>query len=76
MLGWGLLCYWSNPLAIDHTHFVSSLAIKAKGCNRPAVRDAVALLNFGDFENCGVASVWDSDPGDHIGLIAAWKFAS
>jgi Flp pilus assembly secretin CpaC len=26
-----------------------SLGIKAKGCDRPAVRDAVALLNLRDF---------------------------
>jgi hypothetical protein len=49
MLGWGLLCYWSNPLAIDHTHFGSSLAIKAKSCDASAVRDAVALLDLRDF---------------------------
>jgi hypothetical protein len=40
------------------------------------MRDAVALLDFGDFQDCGLASVWDSDPGDDFGLIAVWKFAS
>ena len=43
-----------------------SPAIKAKCCNRPAVRDAVALLNLCDFENCGLASLRDSDPGDDL----------
>jgi len=46
--------------------FWLSLAIKAKCCNRPAVCDAVALLDFGDFQDCGVAGVWDSDPGDDL----------
>ena len=46
--------------------FGSSLAIKAKGRDASAVRDAVALLYLRDFENCGVAGVWDSDPGDDL----------
>ena len=56
--------------------FGSSLLIKAKCRNRPAVRDAVALLYLSDFQDCGVASLRDAHPGDHIGLIAVWKFAS
>jgi hypothetical protein len=44
--------------------------VKAKGCDWPAVCDPVALLDFGDFQDCGVASLRDSEPGDHIGVNA------
>jgi hypothetical protein len=44
----------------------SSLLVKAKGRDAAAVRDAVALLDFGDFENCGLASVRDSDPSHDL----------
>jgi hypothetical protein len=47
-----------------------SLLVKAKCCYWTAVRDAVALLDLRDFENCGVASVWDSDPGDDLRVNA------
>jgi hypothetical protein len=47
-----------------------SLGIKAKCCDASAVRDAVALLDLCDFEDCGVASVWDSDPGDDLRVNA------
>ena len=30
------------------------------------MRDAVALLDFGDFENCGFASLRDAHPGDDL----------
>ena len=43
-----------------------SPAIKAKCRNRPAVRDAVALLDFGNFQDRRVASVWDAHPGDDL----------
>ena len=43
-----------------------SLGIKAKCRDAAAVGDAVALLNLCDFENCGVASLRDSHPGDDL----------
>ena len=43
-----------------------SLGIKAKGSDWPAVRDAVALLDLGDFQDCGVASLRDAHPGDDL----------
>ena len=69
MLGWGLLCYWPNPLATGHTHFLCPL-IQANCCDAAAVCDAVALLNFGDFKDCGLAGIRDADPGDDIGVEA------
>jgi hypothetical protein len=61
--GISLLLFWLCPL------------IQANCCDGAAVRDAVALLHFRDFEDCRLTGIRDSDPGDHIGLVAAREFS-
>lgn len=53
-----MVLFWLCPL------------IQANCCDGAAVRDAVALLHFGDFQDCGLAGIRDADPGDDIGLVA------